>query len=81
MNDGALDQLSINTIRFLSADMVQKAASGHPGAPMGAAVMAYVLWQKYLKHNPSDPAWCDRDRFVLSSHRRAALAGRGGRGR
>ena len=57
MNNDALDQLSINTIRFLSADMVQKAVSGHPGAPMGVAVMAYVLWQRYLKHNPSDPTW------------------------
>ncbi|PPD59014.1 transketolase [Dehalogenimonas etheniformans] len=73
MNNSSLDQLSINTIRFLSADMVQKAVSGHPGAPMGAAVMAYVLWQKYLKHNPSDPEWCDRDRFILSAGHASAL--------
>ncbi len=73
MNDGALDQLSINTIRFLSADMVQKAVSGHPGAPMGAAVMAYILWQRYLKHNPADPAWFDRDRFVLSAGHASAM--------
>ncbi|MEN8614639.1 transketolase [Dehalogenimonas sp. THU2] len=73
MNSNSLDQLSINTIRFLSADMVQKAVSGHPGAPMGAAVMAYVLWQRYLKHNPSDPAWFDRDRFVLSAGHASAL--------
>ncbi len=61
-----LDNLSINTIRFLAADAVQKANSGHPGLPMGAAPMAYVLWTRYLKHNPANPAWPDRDRFVLS---------------
>src|SRR5437016_2504989 len=61
-----LDQLCINTIRFLSVDAVQKANSGHPGLPMGSAPMAYVLWTRYLKHNPSDPKWPDRDRFVLS---------------
>ncbi len=61
-----LDTLSINTIRFLSADGVQKANSGHPGLPMGAAAMAYVLWTRYLKHNPANPKWADRDRFVLS---------------
>jgi transketolase len=73
MNQESIDQLSINAIRFLSADMVQKAVSGHPGAPMGMSVMAYVLWQKYLKHNPNDPAWCDRDRFVLSAGHASAL--------
>jgi len=62
-----LDTLCINTIRFLSADGVQKANSGHPGLPMGAAPMAYVLWTKYLKHNPANPGWADRDRFVLSA--------------
>lgn len=62
-----LDQLSINTIRFLSADAVQNANSGHPGLPMGAAPMAYVLWTKFLKHNPANPRWVDRDRFVLSA--------------
>ena len=61
-----LDQLCINTIRFLSVDAVQKANSGHPGLPMGAAPMAYVLWTKFLRHNPADPVWPDRDRFVLS---------------
>lgn len=61
-----LDQLCINTIRFLSVDAIQKANSGHPGLPMGAAPMAYVLWTKFLRHNPTDPAWPDRDRFVLS---------------
>ena len=62
-----LDNLSINTIRFLSIDAVQKANSGHPGLPMGAAPFAYVLWTRFLKHNPSNPKWFDRDRFVLSA--------------
>ena len=63
----ALTQLSINTIRLLSVDAVQKANSGHPGLPMGAAPMTYVLWQKHLRHNPKNPKWPDRDRFVLSA--------------
>ncbi len=63
----ALDDLCINTIRFLSIDAVQKANSGHPGMPMGAASMAYVLWTRYLRHNPANPSWFDRDRFVLSA--------------
>ncbi|MCH7482538.1 MAG: transketolase [Chloroflexi bacterium] len=62
-----LDELSINTIRFLAVDAVQKAGSGHPGAPMGAAPMAYILWDRFLKHNPADSRWPDRDRFVLSA--------------
>jgi transketolase len=62
-----LDQLSINTIRMLAVDAVQAANSGHPGAPMGAAPLAYVLWTKVLRHNPLDPTWPDRDRFVLSA--------------
>ena len=62
-----LDQLCINTIRFLSVDAVQKANSGHPGMPLGAAPMAYALWTRLLKHNPRNPAWFDRDRFVLSA--------------
>ena len=62
-----LDQLCINTIRFLSADAVQQANSGHPGMPMGMADTAYVLWTQFLKHNPQNPAWVDRDRFVLSA--------------
>jgi transketolase len=60
-------QLAINTIRVLSIDAVQKANSGHPGLPMGAAPMSYVLWQRHLKHNPRNPRWADRDRFVLSA--------------
>jgi transketolase len=62
-----LDQLCINTIRFLSVDAVQKANSGHPGMPLGAAPMAYVLWTRFLKHHPRNPGWFDRDRFVLSA--------------
>ena len=63
----SLDQLCINTIRTLAMDAVQKADSGHPGLPMGMADVAYVLWTRFLKHNPTDPAWPDRDRFVLSA--------------
>jgi transketolase len=63
----ALAQLAINTIRTLSIDAVQKANSGHPGLPLGAAPMAYTLWQRHLKHNPKNPKWPDRDRFVLSA--------------
>jgi len=65
--DNALEQLAINTIRILAIDAVQKANSGHPGLPMGAAPMAYALWQRHLRHNPTDPHWPDRDRFVLSA--------------
>jgi transketolase len=63
----SLDELCINTIRTLAIDAVQKADSGHPGLPLGAAPMAYVLWQNHLRHNPRNPAWPDRDRFVLSA--------------
>ncbi|GAA0722956.1 transketolase [Dokdonella soli] len=63
----ALDQQCIDTIRFLSVDAVQNANSGHPGMPLGAAPMAYVLWTRFLKHNPRNPQWVDRDRFVLSA--------------
>ena len=73
MTASALDQLCVNTIRLLSVDTVQKARSGHPGAPMGAAPMAYVLWDRFLKHNPDDPQWPDRDRFVLSAGHASAL--------
>jgi transketolase len=62
-----LDQLAINTVRFLSVDAVERANSGHPGLPMGAAPMAYVLWTRCLRHNPANPHWLDRDRFVLSA--------------
>jgi len=62
-----LEDLCINTIRILSADAVQNANSGHPGMPMGAAAMAFTLWTQFLKYNPKDPSWFDRDRFVLSA--------------
>jgi transketolase len=61
-----LDDLAVNTIKFLAADGVEKAKSGHPGLPMGAADYAYVLWSRFLRYNPSDPKWPNRDRFVLS---------------
>src|SRR5215204_18087 len=62
-----LDQLCINTIRALTLDAVQKAESGHPGLPLGAAPMAYVLWTRFLRHNPRNPQWPDRDRFAFSA--------------
>jgi transketolase len=67
------DQLCINAIRMLSIDAVQQANSGHPGMPMGAATMAYILWTRHLRHNPKNPAWPDRDRFVLSAGHASAL--------
>ena len=68
-----LDELSINSLRFLAIDTVQQAKSGHPGTPMGAAPMAYTLWARFLRHNPNDPAWPDRDRFILSPGHASAL--------
>ncbi|NUM78843.1 transketolase, partial [candidate division KSB1 bacterium] len=65
--DSPLDLLCINTIRTLAIDGVQHANSGHPGLPMGAAAMAYVLWDRFLQHNPANPKWPDRDRFILSA--------------
>jgi transketolase len=67
MDAQALEDCCINTLRILSADAVQNANSGHPGMPMGAAAMAYTLWTRFLKHNPADPSWFDRDRFILSA--------------
>jgi len=67
LHPAELDQLSINTIRLMAVDAVQKANSGHPGLPLGAAPMAYVLWTRFLKHNPANPQWFNRDRFVLSA--------------
>ncbi|MCE5314472.1 MAG: transketolase [Armatimonadota bacterium] len=64
--DARLDDLAVNTIKFLAVDGIEKAKSGHPGLPMGAADYAYVLWAKYLRYNPKDPKWPNRDRFVLS---------------
>lgn len=66
-NNQSIEQLSINTIRTLTIDAVEKANSGHPGMPMGAAPMAYELWSKWMKHNPNNPEWINRDRFVLSA--------------
>jgi transketolase len=69
----ALDQLSINTLRFLAVDQVEKAKSGHPGAPLGCAPIAYLLYHKIMKYNPKDPLWSDRDRFILSNGHASAL--------
>ena len=68
-----LDQLSINTLRILAVDQVEKAKNGHPGAPLGCAPMAYLLFHKFMKYNPHDPLWSDRDRFVLSNGHASAL--------
>ena len=68
-----LDQLSINALRFLAVDAVEKAKSGHPGAPLGCAPIAYLLYHKVMKHDPADPKWTDRDRFVLSNGHASAL--------
>ncbi|MCP5462065.1 MAG: transketolase [bacterium] len=68
-----LDEKCITAIRMLAADAVEKARSGHPGMPLGAAPLIYVLWNKFLKHNPSNPHWFDRDRFILSAGHGSAL--------
>ncbi|MBC7658534.1 MAG: hypothetical protein H7249_02400 [Chitinophagaceae bacterium] len=68
-----LDELCVNSIRFLAVDAVQKAGSGHPGLPLGAASMSYVLWDHFLKFNPTDPKWIDWDRFVLSAGHGSAM--------
>ena len=73
MPDHDLESRAVNTIRFLAADAVQQAKSGHPGLPMGAAAVAYVLWTRHLKIDPSDPKWPDRDRFVLSAGHGSAM--------
>ena len=67
MADYRLEKLSADTVRVLSAEGVQKAKSGHPGMPMGCADYAFLLWYKYMKHNPKNPKWLARDRFVLSA--------------
>ncbi|MGG3854654.1 transketolase [Caldifermentibacillus hisashii] len=69
----SVEQLSVNALRTLSIDMIEKANSGHPGLPMGAAPMAYVLWTEFMKHNPKNPKWFNRDRFVLSAGHGSAL--------
>src|SRR4249920_2968290 len=68
-----IDTLSINTIRTLSIDAVQQANSGHPGTPMAMAPVAYVLWQDYLRFDPQDPIWPNRDRFILSAGHASTL--------
>lgn len=73
LTDPDVDMLAVNTIRFLAADMVEAANSGHPGMPMGAAPMAWTLFSRHLKHDPDDPTWADRDRFVLSAGHGSAL--------
>jgi transketolase len=73
MEKNDLQLRAINTLRFLSVDMVQKANSGHPGLPMGTAAMAYTIWTRHLRHNPLNPAWFDRDRFILSGGHGSAL--------
>ncbi|NIA30521.1 MAG: transketolase [Actinobacteria bacterium] len=67
LDPAQLDELAINTVRFLAVDAIEKAGSGHPGLPLGAAPMAYVLWMRFLQHNPANPHWFNRDRFVLSA--------------
>src|SRR3954463_1838656 len=62
-----LEELCVNTIRFLAVDAVERAKSGHPGTPMGMADMAFVLWTEFLRHDPKDPNWKNRDRFILSA--------------
>jgi transketolase len=73
LNENPAHQLAVNTIRFLAVDMVEAANSGHPGAPLGLAPLAYVLWSRHMRHDPNDPRWPDRDRFVLSCGHASAL--------
>ena len=73
MNRSQINQTCVNTIRFLAVDAVERARSGHPGLPLGAAPMAYVLWDRFLRHNPADPGWFNRDRFILSPGHGSAL--------
>ena len=72
-SDNALSEKCINTIRVLTADIVEKAKSGHPGAPMGCAPMAHLLWGEYMNFNAALPTWPNRDRFVLSNGHACAL--------
>ncbi|NGX95308.1 MAG: transketolase, partial [Candidatus Afipia apatlaquensis] len=68
-----IEQLTVNTIRLLSAEAIEKANSGHPGLPLGSAPLAYTLWSRIMKHNPNNPNWFDRDRFILSAGHGSAL--------
>jgi transketolase len=74
LTDTSLDTLSVDTLRLLAVDTVQKANSGHPGAPMGCAPIAYVLYHKLMKHNPAHAKWANRDRFVLSNGHASSAA-------
>lgn len=71
--EASVDQLTVKTIRMLALDTIQKAKSGHPGLPLGAAPMGYVLFRRVMKHNPKNPRWFDRDRFILSAGHGSAL--------
>ncbi|MEO5369215.1 MAG: transketolase [Magnetococcus sp. DMHC-1] len=73
MDNDALERLCVNTIRMLAVDMVERAKSGHPGMPLGAAPMAFVLWTRIMRHNPANPAWFNRDRFILSAGHASSL--------
>ena len=73
MNQNELDQLSINALRFLAVDAVEKANSGHPGAPLGCSPIVYLLYTKLMKYDPTEPKWSDRDRFVLSNGHASAM--------
>lgn len=68
-----VDKLCVNTLRFLAVDAIEQAKSGHPGLPLGAAPMAYVLWDRFLRHNPKTPSWINYDRFILSAGHGSAL--------
>ncbi len=71
--DNIIFQKAVNTLRFLSADTVEHANSGHPGFPMGAAAIAYTIWARHLRFNPKNPTWVNRDRFILSGGHGSAL--------
>ena len=73
MNSKKVNDLCVNSLRCLAVDMVEAANSGHPGLPLGAAPMAYLLWDRFLRHNPKNPNWFNRDRFVLSAGHGSAL--------
>lgn len=68
-----IDQACVNTLRFLAADQVEKAKSGHPGFPLGTAPLMYTIWDRFMNYNPADPQWFNRDRFILSPGHGSAL--------
>ena len=68
-----IDQVAVNTLRFLSIDEVEKAKSGHPGFPLGTAPLMYTVWDRFMNYNPKDPNWFNRDRFILSPGHGSAL--------